>query len=246
MGAGSHSESMTLGGRSLNRVISTTADNDTLLGGTASPISLILPSAVSSWVKTDANTAAGNVAAGSNVATGKVDVYWDGGLRYGVDCTRTVNALALDGGTGTDFPASADTTVVVANQQQVNVTIDGDLAALVGFLATVPAHADCQDTSSNSIRAFSLAANEPDIWDSSKSTNLYTGAVITKAKMSNGTLAWVTATAYVVGDVVTNTALTYKCLVAHTSGTFATDLAAADWVLVTATLEILVSQDSTP
>ena len=42
---------------------------------------------------------------------------------------------------------------------------------------------------------------------------------------------WVTGTAYTVGQYVTNGTSTYICLVAHTSGTFATDLAAADWVL---------------
>lgn len=47
-------------------------------------------------------------------------------------------------------------------------------------------------------------------------------------------VAWVTATAYVVGDYRTNSGTTYRCLVAHTSGTFATDLAAAKWVAQTA------------
>lgn len=49
-----------------------------------------------------------------------------------------------------------------------------------------------------------------------------------------GTTAWATTTTYVVGDVrlVTGTGECYRCLVAHTSGTFATDLAAAKWVLM--------------
>ena len=47
------------------------------------------------------------------------------------------------------------------------------------------------------------------------------------------TTAWVTATAYVVGDVRTVSSLhCYRCIVAHTSGTFATDLAASKWVLM--------------
>lgn len=41
---------------------------------------------------------------------------------------------------------------------------------------------------------------------------------------------WVTATSYEVGDVVTESDSTYLCAVAHTSGIFATDLAAAKWV----------------
>lgn len=44
--------------------------------------------------------------------------------------------------------------------------------------------------------------------------------------------AWLTATAYVVGDVVTQNSLRYVCKTAHTSGTFATDLAATKWTLL--------------
>jgi len=46
------------------------------------------------------------------------------------------------------------------------------------------------------------------------------------------TTAWVTATAYAVGDRVLMNDKNYRCLVAHTSGTFATDLAASKWVLM--------------
>lgn len=43
---------------------------------------------------------------------------------------------------------------------------------------------------------------------------------------------WLTATAYVLRDGVWVTGKLYRCIVAHTSGTFATDLAAAKWELV--------------
>lgn len=241
-----HTESLSIGGRLMQRSIDVTNDNESFYGTVSAPISLVAPSAVSSWVKTDADTAAGDVAAGSTVATGKVDVYWNGGLRYGVDCTRTSNSLALDGGTGTNFPESADTTVVVANQQQVNVSIDGDTAGAVGVLATVPSHVDFQDASSDSICPLTLIANEPNMWDSHQATNIYTGDPVTKAMVSNGTLAWKTSTAYLIGDVVTSSSTFYKCLVGHTSGAFATDLAAGDWEATLATFEVMVSQDSTP
>ena len=53
------------------------------------------------------------------------------------------------------------------------------------------------------------------------------------------TTAWLTATAYVVGDVRTVSSLEcYRCIVSHTSGTFATDLAASKWVLLPV-LEVL-------
>jgi len=188
MPSGSHSESCQVGSLVFNRAVNKTADNATIYGDSTSPITLVAGSAGSSWVKTDADTAACDVAAASTVDTGKVDVYWDLGIRYGVDCVRTVDALALDGGEGTDFPANAEDTIIVANQQQVNVSLDGDLAEIVGVKSTVRAHADFQDVSDNSIRAIELQADEPDIWDSDKAANPYTGEPITKAMVSNGTI----------------------------------------------------------
>lgn len=44
--------------------------------------------------------------------------------------------------------------------------------------------------------------------------------------------AWLTATAYTLTDSVFENGVLYKCIVAHTSGTFATDLAASKWELV--------------
>ena len=41
--------------------------------------------------------------------------------------------------------------------------------------------------------------------------------------------AWVTATAYAIGDLVEEAGSVYLCFVAHTAGTFATDLAAGKW-----------------
>lgn len=48
--------------------------------------------------------------------------------------------------------------------------------------------------------------------------------------LSGGADAWVTATSYITGDFVTESSTVYRCLETHTSGTFATDLAAAYWV----------------
>ena len=45
-------------------------------------------------------------------------------------------------------------------------------------------------------------------------------------------LPWVTATAYSVGASVTHGSAFYRALVAHTSGVFATDLAAGNWILI--------------
>ena len=45
-------------------------------------------------------------------------------------------------------------------------------------------------------------------------------------------IGWLTATAYVAREIVTNGTGTYVCVVAHTSGVFATDLAAGKWCLI--------------
>lgn len=47
-------------------------------------------------------------------------------------------------------------------------------------------------------------------------------------------VAWTTATAFLPSAAVTINSNLYRCLVAHTSGVFATDLAAGKWVLVSA------------
>ncbi len=51
---------------------------------------------------------------------------------------------------------------------------------------------------------------------------------------SSTVTAWVTSNPYAVADFVTNGGNTYICVTAHTSGTFATDLAAGKWKLQTA------------
>lgn len=57
--------------------------------------------------------------------------------------------------------------------------------------------------------------------------NVYNGTVWKAA--GGGVDAWATATVYAVGDLVIQANQIYQCLVAHTSGVFATDLAALNW-----------------
>lgn len=52
--------------------------------------------------------------------------------------------------------------------------------------------------------------------------------------------AWVTATAYAVKDLVTSSGAVYICVTAHTSGTFATDLAAGKWMVLVAAQSAVV------
>lgn len=60
-------------------------------------------------------------------------------------------------------------------------------------------------------------------------------ALLTGSNRWNVRGEWVTATAYAYLDFVEEAGASYLCLVAHTSGTFATDYAAGKWMIVSAT-----------
>jgi hypothetical protein len=57
--------------------------------------------------------------------------------------------------------------------------------------------------------------------------------------------AWITATAYAVDDIVEYQGSSYICVVAHTSGAFATDLAAVKWELVVEKGDVGIEQRGT-
>lgn len=69
-------------------------------------------------------------------------------------------------------------------------------------------------------------------------TQDFTGASVTGVTATPAPVAergaWATATAYALMDTVTQAGLRYVCHTAHTSGTFATDLAASKWTALEA------------
>jgi hypothetical protein len=184
-----YSSNLIIGSINFGTVSNITAEGENAL---SSPIATA--KALSAWVKTDADTAAGNLAADHGWATGTYDVYWTGGARYDVDVTISTNACALDGGTGDDFPATANATVVLAKQTLISgFTLDGDNAEIVAVsLTTVdPSVAkrgrivflDVDDDIIRDYRATSnAAASINDI--AGGETNAYAGDVITYALAS--------------------------------------------------------------
>lgn len=169
------------GGLSISQRVTRTGDHPNPYG----PIAVPAAQALSSWVKTDANTAAGNLAGGHGLATGTFDVYWTGGRRYGVACTITINAVALEGGTGTDFPSSANTTVVLAPRVQINTAITGNDVQLLAIsleslttTSTARGHISMEATGSSSILELDAVANSPIVYDVAGGvTNPITGDV---------------------------------------------------------------------
>ena len=68
--------------------------------------------------------------------------------------------------------------------------------------------------------------------DVSTDTLTVAGVKVTDATyVPNWEGPWLTTTAYVINDLVSEAGSTYICLVAHTSGTFSTDLTALNWEL---------------
>jgi hypothetical protein len=174
-----------IGGVTLQKTITETFDHP----NPYVDIPLLAGKAVTDWVKTDANTAAGNLTAGHGYSSGKVDVYWTGGMRYDVDMIVTVNAIALDGGSGTDFPANGNTTVVVCTHQQINTAIDGDNAKIFVANSTKHGHLHFEDGASDVIANIELQADNPYTWNySSGQENPLTGDPIAVCYASNGTI----------------------------------------------------------
>lgn len=181
------------GGVSIQKTVSRTGD-----GMISYEVTLPAGKSVTSWVKTDANTAGCDLPSGHGYSNGNFDVHWTESsvpkVRYGVPGTISTNALSLDGGTGDDFPATATTGIVVTKQVALVLSIDGDNAEIVAVAAestdpssTSRAHLDLQDSGAATIEEIDLVANVPQVWDiDGGATNVFTGNPITQGYASCG------------------------------------------------------------
>lgn len=68
--------------------------------------------------------------AGHGLVTGRIDIFWSGGARYGVTGTVTVNSIAITGGGGDVLPADETDVTVMAPQLEDFVVEAGDLQGL--------------------------------------------------------------------------------------------------------------------
>lgn len=146
--------------------------------------------------RTDADTGTITMASGSHtIATGNVvDVYWDGGVQYGVTVgTVSTTSVPIDSGSGDDLPI-ATTAVTIVPQTTVGVAIDGDNTKLLAIMLETDnkairtaAHVQFLDASSAEIAEIDLVANVPRVYDiEGGDTNPFTGNPITSAKASQG------------------------------------------------------------
>jgi hypothetical protein len=146
---------------------------------------------------------------GHTITTGEVvDVYWSGGVRYGMTVgTVSGTSVPIDAGAGDNLPSAA-TAVTVVVQKSINVTIDGDnVTGLFIVLSTAnvslreAGHIQFRDVSNAAIVAYELITNVPRfIYVPYETSNPLTGNVITNAKVSyGGTTASQTPTIIIAG-----------------------------------------------
>ncbi|WP_321377120.1 hypothetical protein [Trichococcus shcherbakoviae] len=162
--------------------------------------------AVSDWVKTDANTAAGNLAADHGLTSGTYDVYWTGGKRYGVTVTITSNAAVFEGGAGDDFPASANTTVIISKQVVIPSEFAGNDLVLINAKSTQRTILTFRNSSGTVLLAVELLASVPRTWYDGigfGATNPLAGNSVASITASNGSTTDATLTIVGLQDAIT-------------------------------------------
>jgi hypothetical protein len=120
------------------------------------------------------------------ITTGKVDIYWTGGMRYGVDATVVVNACTITGGAGDNLPSNL-TAVTVCVPTTVDIDFSGDLLEILAAVATKRSHVDFLASGGSSLLAIELTAGAPWFWCSDLGvTNPLAGDTVASATVSNG------------------------------------------------------------
>jgi hypothetical protein len=138
--------------------------------------------------RTDNDTGVLTVASGHGIVdTDTVDVYWDGGVRYGVDVTAvTATTISINVGAGDNLPAE-DTAIVVCKQTALDVDVVGDQIDVFAVAMNRRCHVDVQQANGTSIKAVDLPAAEGYMWWSDSGvTNPFAGVTVGAVKISNG------------------------------------------------------------
>lgn len=144
--------------------------------------------------RTDNNTGVATIAGGHGLTSGdKVDVFWSGGFRYGMDATVATDDITIDGGVGDNLPVLT-TALVVTKQVPINTSIDGDNIQVIGVAlesasvgSTGKGHLDFQDDTDTTVLAMSLVADAPLVWNvAGGQANPFAGAPIVSCQASNG------------------------------------------------------------
>jgi len=191
MAIGTYNIVVSIGGITINKQISRTADHPNPYSGVS------LPAAKTGTLSTRTNDTDGELTmtAGHGITTGQIiDIYWTGGVAYGATVgTVATNAVPFTGASGDVLPSQA-TAITAAVQVIINTQIDGDAVKLFAIcMESSDANSDSlghivfHDASHASIEEYDLVANAPRVMDvTGGDANLLTGNLITHAHATNG------------------------------------------------------------
>ena len=183
MPTGNESYSATIAGISINGTRSRTAT-----GQIAHEVNLPAGKAGTLTTRTDDNTGEATLGAGHGLQQNDVvDVFWTGGVRYGMDVGVVVgNVVPIDGGAGDALPVQ-DTALVVTKVVTIDTDFDGDLMRMIVAHSTKRAHLAFRDSVPTVLKAVELNADEPWSWVSdTQITNPLTGNPVNDIRATNG------------------------------------------------------------
>lgn len=140
-------------------------------------------------------------AAGHGINTNAVvDVYWNGGVRYGCVATVANAEITVANGAGDNLPANGTNTMAVVEQISWEMDFDGDDAEIIGVFYRNPndtgakAHVDFQDAGGSSVNEVDLV-HETANGGCDQITNIsagdangYTGNAVAASKVSHDSL----------------------------------------------------------
>jgi hypothetical protein len=126
------------------------------------------------------------------VSNGDVaDVFWDGGVRYGMDVGVVVgNVVPISSGAGDVLPA-ASTALVVTERVPISLAFDGDDVEMIAATCDQRAHLEFEDAGALPIYPIELAAADQ-AWSWIADTgwaNPLTGNAVATVQAANGTAA---------------------------------------------------------
>ena len=138
--------------------------------------------------RTDDDTGEATLSAGHGLQENDiVDVYWEGGVRYGMTVGVVVGTVVpIDQGAG-DVLASQGSDLVVCKVTVVDTDFDGDLIEMIAAHATKRGHLAFRDSGGVVLKAVELVAEEMWFWaDDTDITNPLSGNPVDNIRVSNG------------------------------------------------------------
>jgi len=142
--------------------------------------------------RTSASAGTATLAADHTIETSDVvDVFWTGGVRYGVT-VGTVDGVSVplsDSGDGDDYPTEDDA-IIVTQQVVIDSDFDGDDIEMIACHCDQRAHLDFLEDDNTQLDELELTSTQP-VWywiDDGVNANPLTGNAVGQIRASNGSI----------------------------------------------------------